>query len=117
MSRKVKAEEYMTWDKCIRDDTKTSDCVSREAVMYYIQSHINEIITESGIDKNAHTNSILRALLNGVKTMPSVQPERAKGEWENANDDWLVCGECGFAYNSEEYSVFPYCPCCGTEMR
>jgi len=51
------------------------DCISREAVYYYISSHINEIITESGTDKNAHTNAILRSLANGIKTMPSVYPE------------------------------------------
>ena len=49
---------------------KAEDCISREAVMYYIKSHIHEIITESGTDKNAHTNAVLRALLNGVETMP-----------------------------------------------
>lgn len=50
---------------------KKEDCISRGAVEYYIQSHINEIITESGADKNAHTNAILRALVNGIKTMPT----------------------------------------------
>ena len=48
------------------------DCISREAVMYYIKSHIHEIITESGTDKNAHTNAVLRALLDGVETMPGL---------------------------------------------
>lgn len=51
------------------------DLISREAVGYYIQSYIHEIITESGTDKNEHTNSILRAILNGIKTMPSVTPK------------------------------------------
>lgn len=51
-----------------------SDCISRKAVHYYIESHINEIITESGVDKNEHTNRMLRALVNGVDTMPSVIP-------------------------------------------
>ena len=49
-----------------------SDLIDRQAVHYYIQAHINEIITESGVDKNAHTNAILRALVKGVDTMPSV---------------------------------------------
>ena len=52
-----------------------ADCISRESVKYYIQAHIHEIISESGTDKNAHTNAILRALLNGVATMPSVYPK------------------------------------------
>ena len=53
-----------------------ADCISRESVKYYIQAHIHEIISKSGTDKNAHTNAILRALLNGVATMPSVYPQQ-----------------------------------------
>jgi hypothetical protein len=44
--------------------------VNRDAVLYYVESYIHEIITESGIDKNAHTNRVLRAIVNGIKTMP-----------------------------------------------
>lgn len=56
-----------------------TNVVSREAVIYYIKGHIHEIITESGTDKNAHTNSILRALINGVETMPSATQK--SGKW------------------------------------
>lgn len=56
------------------------NCIDREAVYYYISSHIHEIITESGTDKNAHTNAILRSLANGVKTMPSVLPKVTKND-------------------------------------
>lgn len=85
------------------------DCISREAVYYYISSHINEIITESGTDKNAHTNAILRSLANGVKTMPSVLPKVTKNDlgvdWDElkrkilmevdggTDDAWLAYGE------------------------
>ena len=51
-----------------------SENISREAVMYYIQSYIHEIITESGTDKNEHTNSVLRSILNGIKTMTPAPP-------------------------------------------
>jgi hypothetical protein len=50
------------------------DAVSRQTVSYIIKSHIHEIITESGIDKNAHTNAVLRAIVNLVETMPPVTP-------------------------------------------
>ena len=50
------------------------DAVSRQTVSYIIKSHIHEIITESGTDKNAHTNAVLRAIVNLVETMPSVTP-------------------------------------------
>ena len=48
------------------------DVISREAVIYYIKGHIHEIISESGVDKNAHTNRVLRMIINGIETMPSV---------------------------------------------
>ena len=56
------------------------DLISRDAVIYYIKGHIHEIITESGEDKNAHTNRVLRALINGVETMPPVNPQEPCGE-------------------------------------
>lgn len=65
------------------------DCIDREAVYYYISSHINEIITESGTDKNAHTNAILRSLANGVKTMPSVLPKVTKNDLDFKLKDYV----------------------------
>jgi hypothetical protein len=56
----------------------SGDLISRDAVIYYIKGHIHEIITESGEDKNAHTNRVLRALINGVETMPPVNPQEPK---------------------------------------
>lgn len=98
------------------------DLISREAVGYYIQSYIHEIITESGIDKNEHTNSILRAILNGIKTMPSVTPTRPTGKWiekEDYNlDTYYECSECGADYCIEgDILIHKYCPNCGARME
>jgi len=97
------------------------DCISRDAVKYYIQAHIHEIITESGIDKNAHTNGVLRALLNGVDTMPSVTPIRPKGHWiykeydeETGMKGVHFCSECGYPLTSPYIS---FCSVCGADMR
>lgn len=51
------------------------DCISRDVVKNYIQAHIHEIITESGEDKNKHTNRVLRSMIHGVNCMPSVTPQ------------------------------------------
>lgn len=82
--------------------------VSKKAVGYIIKSHIHEIITESGTDKNAHTNAVLRAINNLVDAMPSVTPtqtwisvsERLPKEFSYVNctchsliddrEDWVV---------------------------
>ena len=97
------------------------NCISREAVYYYISSHIHEIITESGTDKNAHTNAILRSLANGIKTMPSVLPkaEKQKGHWifvDKAHEH-AHCSECDYG-NVDLLDGRPhnYCPNCGAKM-
>lgn len=54
----------------------STDAVSREDVKIFIESFIHEIITESGTDKNAHTNKMLKAVIKGVGDMPPVTPEK-----------------------------------------
>ena len=54
------------------------DLISRQAVIYYIKPYIQEIITESGVDKNEHTNRMLRAIINGIETMPTGKEEPAE---------------------------------------
>ena len=56
------------------------ELISRKAAIDYIKGHIYEIITESGIDKNEHTNKVLRAIITGVETMPSVKPQYTEAE-------------------------------------
>lgn len=51
------------------------DAISRENVKDAIKPYIQEIITESGVDKNEHTNRTIRAILNTIENMPSVQPK------------------------------------------
>ena len=95
-----------------------SDLIDRQAVHYYIEAHINEIITESGVDKNEHTNRMLRTLVNGIDTMPSVTPTERTGYWtyicnSEVNGLKIVeCSECG----KRTYGSGNYCPNCGCRM-
>ena len=82
------------------------DCISRDVVKNYIQAHIHEIITESGEDKNKHTNRILRSMIHGVNCMPSVTPQLRKGHWKHNKCD--VCGA------SRPPLFDNYCPNCGS---
>ena len=52
-------------------EKEEKDLISRQAVIYYIKPYIQEIITESGVDKNERTNRILRLIINGIETMPT----------------------------------------------
>ena len=98
------------------------DCISRDVVKNYIQAHIHEIITESGEDKNKHTNRVLRSMIHGVNCMPSITPQEPKtGHWIMTGDyytgaygsiDYVECS-CCHEYSLEEGS---YCPNCGAKM-
>ena len=104
-------------------DTCT-DAVSREDIKKFVESFIHEIITESGMDKNAHTNEVLREVARGVGDIPPVTPERPKGEWIECMplgaEEWCYkCSECNFwkYTKSIDLSKFKYCPNCGADMR
>ncbi len=90
------------------EQESSGDLISRQAVIYYIKGHIHEIITESGEDKNAHTNRVLRALMNGVETMPPVNPQEPKYCDRNIciqNEyNGIGCDECEVT-KSQESSV------------
>lgn len=136
--------KYPNCDHTIQDDvTETiikaleqepcEDAVSRQKVSYIIKSHIHEIITESGIDKNAHTNAVLRAIVNLVETMPPVTPTRIetvtefadrcrecgkqkKGKW--IKNSWEICYTCTRCWKTNPSGTkYPYCPNCGAEME
>ena len=84
------------------------DAISRQAVIYYIKGHIHEIISESGIDKNEHTNRVLRAIMNGVETMPSVNSQRwipVSERLPEKNVEVLATTEWGAVTIAEMYSA------------
>lgn len=60
-----------------------ADCVSRQSVVYIIKSYIHEIITESGMDKNARMNNVLRLIADLISTMQPVTPSQG----------WIPCSE------------------------
>lgn len=92
------------------------DCISRDVVKNYIQAHIHEIITESGEDKNKHTNRVLRSMIHGVDCMPSVTPQlsvpevTALAEWveklTKASEDAY---NKGYADGVKSVNICPHC--------
>ena len=98
------------------------DCISRKETVYYIKNQIHEIISESGIDKNGHTNRVLRAIVNGIETFPSVQPTRSRGKWiiytDQNGDHRITCDKCKHYYTIlREQTIYNYCPNCNVDMR
>ena len=72
--------EVLMESRLIKNDEPSDDCISRKAVIGYVQEHICEIITESGVDKNEHTNRMLRNIIGGIKVMPSYYEMRGDSE-------------------------------------
>lgn len=55
--------------------TATKDRISRKEAIDYVKSYIHEIITESGTDKNEHTNNILRMIVDGLNEFTPITPD------------------------------------------
>lgn len=51
------------------DEEISNETISKQDVLLCIDSYIHEIITESGTDKNEHTNKILRMIIKDIKSM------------------------------------------------
>ena len=108
-----------------KENLVVGDCISRDAVQNYVESHIQEINTGYG-DLNNHTNRILRMIVDGIRNLPSIQPKPKTGHWEQYGYSWedkFKCSECG----EEQPKILcgeriighwsDYCPNCGADMR
>ena len=47
---------------------------------------------------------------SSIDAMPTIEPERKKGEWKN--DKCSVCG-----YGVQPWNNTPFCPKCGADLR
>ena len=89
------------------------DCISRDAVQNYVESHIQEINTGYG-DLNNHTNRILRMIVDGIGNLPSIQPQpktdvldKIRAEIETKYGQCDIC-EYFEDYDYEENDISEY---------
>ena len=88
------------------------DAVSREAAIQamYDLCDTGETLTENQWRDNPHIDAVIDA----INELPSVRPERPKGEWiESEFDESVYCSEC----NAEFESKYNFCPNCGAGLR
>jgi hypothetical protein len=58
-----------------------------------------------------------------LRTLPSAEPERNKGEWRHLGGDEWCCTNCGYVVSTEGAWERPkeqgkdYCEHCGADMR
>ena len=61
----------------------------------------------------------LRNMLDEIEALPSAQPERKTGHWQEISEHQIPivckCTEC--EWTTTHYDSFSYCPNCGADMR
>lgn len=67
--QEIQDDELVTDGLVIKYSKPCVDPISRTKVLAYITTYIQEIITESGQDKNFHTNETLGAIIAGIGKM------------------------------------------------
>ena len=65
--------------------------------------------------KRVPTNAIIAK--DVIKNLPSVQPEREKGEWVYNSPVTMKCNRCGLVIKDWDWNRFKICPNCGADMR
>lgn len=110
----------------ISDESPTQpceDCVSREWLLEQFAAHVASGYAESEYDAGIYANL--------VKGAPSVQPERAKGEWiatelfydGESRGAIIKCNRCGneMKISPQRFEQLSYCEkfcsLCGAEMK
>ena len=78
------------------------DAISRQAAIYACKNGWNK-----GFDE----------IMEDIKQLPPVKPERKMGRWVVTDDDLVYCSECEDSYYSRPIDAsWYYCPNCGARM-
>jgi hypothetical protein len=91
----------------------SNDCISREAAIDSMTNTLWHYPNE--LYRNLKEYEFAKGLAElGLKSVPSAQPERKKGEWTKDN----ACEFCGFKpWYEGDIHTLSYCPNCGADMR
>lgn len=82
------------------------DLISRQTAIDYLLDDLYDLENTDCVDKEF--------IEEGLKRVPSVQPEQKTGRWiPSKYTDTVLCSECGKCYGDE----YRYCPNCGAKMK
>jgi hypothetical protein len=92
------------------------DCISRQAVIDTIETDCSwDIFNEWG--SRTPTGE---CIINAIKSVPSVEPERKTGKWVHMVG-WWECDQCHAEYTDMPTCmgkvIYEYCPMCGCRMK
>ena len=93
-----------------------SDLISRQAVIDTIETDCSwDIFNEWG--SRTPTGE---CIINAIKSVPSVEPERKTGKWKHMVG-WWECNQCHAEYTGMPTCmgkvIYEYCPMCGSRME
>lgn len=94
------------------------DTISRQAAIDAFAPYAEYESNLTNADWVRRINTVLSAL-------PSAQPERKTGKWQETDDGWdgvfYVCSECGCSWTlidgTPSDNGMNFCPHCGCQMR
>ena len=98
-----------------------NDLISRQAAIYIVRNRVKRFTTACVL------------AVTEIEKLPSAQPQRKKGEWEEIEviqeaydiagvKTWasmMRCNQCGFTTFAIEghFAQYDFCPSCGEDMR
>ena len=120
-AKALKAEpHYDEWCvDCKEYDHEKNCCPRFNRVIRNTVEEIKAEPCEDAVSREAAEDIVMwydgqSELLKQIMALPSVRPERPKGEWiESEFDESVYCSEC----NAEFESKYNFCPNCGAGLR
>ena len=92
------------------------DLISRQAAIDALE---NQKDKNAKGDIGGFYNTIIQHDIDAIAELPSVQPERKKGEWiDNSEDGYVECPFCHSATNCDDnINELHFCFSCGAKME
>jgi hypothetical protein len=135
MSDLISRKEVLKHIEKIRQGAQMMDDIRRASIIMNGMDLCEEAVSRTGGDTISREEAIetvefecgewqglAQTIVNGLKKLPSAQPERKKGKWidegfyaDGHGAHAFRCSECGG--HIIEYDADPFCKWCGADMR
>lgn len=97
-----------------------SDLISRQAAIDALKGMAVPLYKDPACEDIWERDRTLDNAIDAIRGLPSVQPERKKGEWINRGRI-IRCNKCKIGYATvkgmKSALTYNFCPNCGADMR
>ena len=100
----------VSWSGTYKSQQLSDDCISRQAVLEYIE----------GSEAELGHSSENELVCQDIKEFPPVVPQPKTGHWKAKSFHELFCDNCGFDFDimrNDFTDKMLYCPNCGAKME